>query len=103
MQFTIGLKDCEISYFSGSGAGGQHRNKHQNCVRLFHKESNVRVVAQSHREKRANELDAITRLARDPRFRFWASERVKEMEGRQTIAQAVEEQLKSENLVWEEM
>jgi len=29
-------RDLEIQWFSGSGAGGQHRNKHQNSCRLLH-------------------------------------------------------------------
>jgi peptide chain release factor 1 len=28
--------DFKIEWYSGSGAGGQHRNKHQNSVRLTH-------------------------------------------------------------------
>lgn len=98
LSHTVGLRDCEVSYFSGTGAGGQHRNKHMNCVRLYHAPSGVRVTAQDHREKRANEIDALTRLSKDPSFRFWASEELKRMEGRQTIAQAVEEQLAEANL-----
>lgn len=97
---TIGLKDCDVSYFSGTGAGGQHRNKHMNCVRLFHAPSGVRVTAQDHREKRANQIDALTRLSQHPNFRFWANESLKEMEGKQTIAQAVEEQMNPKNLEW---
>jgi len=38
--------DCEISWFSGSGAGGQHRNKHQNCCRLKHIETGIVESAQ---------------------------------------------------------
>lgn len=98
LTHTVGLRDCEVSYFSGTGAGGQHRNKHQNCVRLYHAPSGVRVTAQNHREKRANQIDALTRLSQDPRFRFWVSEKLKGMEGRQTIAESVEEQLRPENL-----
>lgn len=97
-KFTIGLKDCQISYFSGTGAGGQHRNKHQNCVRLYHEPSGVRLTAQNSREKRENLLDAMTRLSKHPKFRFWAQEKLKEMEGRETIAQHVVEQMKPENI-----
>jgi len=29
-------KDFKIDWYSRSGAGGQHRNKHQNCCRITH-------------------------------------------------------------------
>src|SRR6478736_2388437 len=97
-SFSTTLKDCKVDYFSGTGPGGQHRNKHQNCVRLYHEPSGVRVVAQSHREKRANEGDAMTKLSQHPKFRFWASERIKEMEGRESIAEAVDRMLREETV-----
>lgn len=98
MKHTTTLKDCQVSYFSGTGGGGQHRNKHMNCVRLYHEPSGVRVAAQDHREKPRNELDALERLAKHPRFRFWASERLKELEGRETIQQWVDAQLAEGNI-----
>lgn len=98
IKHTVALKDCEISYFSGTGAGGQHRNKHMNCVRLFHAPSGVRTTAQDHREKRANELDAMRRLAAHPKFRFWAEQELIRLEGKETIAQWVDQQMRPENL-----
>ena len=41
LLFSITKKDFKIDYFSGTGAGGQHRNRHKNCIRLTHIESNV--------------------------------------------------------------
>ena len=35
-QFTVDPKDIRTEWYSGSGAGGQHRNKHQNSCRLTH-------------------------------------------------------------------
>lgn len=35
-----------VSFFAGSGAGGQHRNKHQNCARIVHRPSGLVRVAQ---------------------------------------------------------
>ena len=35
-SFEIPDKDIKIEWFSGTGAGGQHRNKHQNSCRLTH-------------------------------------------------------------------
>ena len=43
---TLTRKDFEWHYFSGSGAGGQNRNKHQNCVRLMHRPSQTMASRQ---------------------------------------------------------
>ena len=39
--------DLRIEWFSGTGAGGQHRNKHQNSCRLIHITSGLVVTAQT--------------------------------------------------------
>jgi protein subunit release factor A len=56
-------KDFHIEWFSGTGAGGQHRNRHQNCVRITHIESGLTTVGQNHRERRMNFDDAFRNLA----------------------------------------
>ena len=56
-------KDFKTEWFSGSGAGGQHRNKHQNCLRLTHIESGIQVVAQNSRSRQTNMKDGLTRMA----------------------------------------
>lgn len=55
-------EDFKIDWFSGTGAGGQHRNKHQNCVRLTDKETGITVVGQNHRERSRNMKDALTEM-----------------------------------------
>jgi len=55
--------DVEVSWFSGSGAGGQYRNKHQNCCRLLHKPTGLRCVGQRERSREKNLADAMMRLA----------------------------------------
>lgn len=46
--------DFTIDWFSGRGAGGQHRNKHQNCCRITHKATGIVAVGQESRSRRAN-------------------------------------------------
>lgn len=57
-------KDFKIDWFSGTGAGGQFRNKHQNCCRITHIESNISVTGQSHRERSRNFKEAFNELAK---------------------------------------
>lgn len=57
-------KDFEISWFSGTGAGGQHRNKTQNCCRITHKESGLSATGQNSRSRVSNQNDAFRALAR---------------------------------------
>ena len=56
-------KDFRIEWFSGKGAGGQHRNKHQNCVRVIHIESGLSCTGQSYRERKRNFEEAFRSLA----------------------------------------
>lgn len=56
-------KDFKLDWFSGSGAGGQHRNKHQNCVRITHIESGITVTGQGSKERKRNFDEAFKRLA----------------------------------------
>lgn len=40
-------KDIEVQWFSGSGAGGQHRNKHQNSCRIKHLPTGIITSSQT--------------------------------------------------------
>jgi peptide chain release factor 1 len=49
-------RDFRTEWYSGTGAGGQHRNKHQNSCRITHLESGVVATAQCRsRENSLNE------------------------------------------------
>lgn len=45
-------KDFKVEWYSGTGCGGQHRNKHQNSARITHLPSGI--VRQSQTRKREN-------------------------------------------------
>jgi protein subunit release factor B len=68
---SITRKDFDIQYFSGTGAGGQHRNKHQNCVRMTHRESGCLATGQSSRSRQANEREAFKNIVTSPQFKSW--------------------------------
>jgi peptide chain release factor 1 len=60
--FSATKKDFKIDWFSGQGAGGQHRNKHQNCCRITHIPSGLTAIGQEHRTRPANQRIAFERL-----------------------------------------
>ena len=98
LLFSITRRDLQLTYFSGKGAGGQHRNKHQNCLRLFHPDSGVRVTGQSHKERRANIKEALGNLIAHPKFMMWHRRKVQEVLEGKSIDKKVEEALDPKNL-----
>jgi protein subunit release factor A len=78
LLFSVTKKDFNISYFSGTGAGGQHRNKHQNCVRISHPDSGASAVGQDERSKEQNLKNAFTRLVNGDKFQKWLKIRIAE-------------------------
>ena len=98
LLFSITKKDFKIDYFSGTGAGGQHRNKHQNCVRLCHKDSGVTVTGQSSKQRTSNLREAFRSLTEHPRFKLWRTRKTHEVITGKSIADRVEEMVRPENL-----
>lgn len=39
--------ECRVEWYSGSGAGGQHRNKHQNSCRIIHEPTGLVRTSQT--------------------------------------------------------
>lgn len=50
--------DFGYRWFSGTGKGGQHRNKHQNCLELTHLPTGLKRSAQG-RSREANERECM--------------------------------------------
>jgi protein subunit release factor A len=63
-ELHLTKKDFRVEWYSGTGGGGQHRNKHQNCCRIIHKDTGLRAQGSSYRERPANQKEAFTKLAR---------------------------------------
>lgn len=53
--FELNEDDLEIQWYSGTGKGGQNRNKVQTCCRLKHKPTGLITTAQT--RSRTNSLD----------------------------------------------
>lgn len=98
LLFSVTKKDLEISYFSGTGAGGQHRNKHQNCVRLYHPDSGARSTGQSHRSRESNLREAFKALVNTFEFKYWHSNKTQEILSGETLDQRVNKMMSPENL-----
>lgn len=62
MDLHLTKKDFRVDWFSGTGGGGQYRNKHQNCCRITHIASGLVATGQSNRERPANQKEAFNRL-----------------------------------------
>jgi len=52
---TINQRDLKIEWYSGTGAGGQYRNKHQNSCRITHIPTGT--IAKSECRSRTNSLN----------------------------------------------
>ena len=53
------MKDFDIEWFSGTGKGGQHRNKHQNCCRVKHIATGITAQGTSSRSREDNKRSAM--------------------------------------------
>jgi protein subunit release factor B len=99
--FSLTKKDFIISYFSGTGAGGQHRNRHMNCVRITHPASGIAAVGQTSRSREANIKTAFTNLCNNKKFLLFCAIKAKEIENNETLEEKVEKMMTSENLMIE--
>ena len=98
LLFSVTKKDMKITYFSGTGGGGQHRNRHCNCVRIQHPDSGALVTGQSHKELRGNMGEALHNLVKDSKFRLWHNLKCMELLTGKSIDDIVEEQMDEKNL-----
>ena len=98
LLFSITKKDFKIHWFSGTGAGGQSRNKNQLCVRLQHPESGTQTTGQSHKSRQANLREAFTSLIKHPTFKAWHSRKVWGLMSEKTIDELVMESMHEDNL-----
>jgi hypothetical protein len=110
--FSVTKKDLVITYFSGHGPGGQHRNKCKNCVRIQHPESGVTTVGTEERSLDKNKQNAFRRLTEHPDFKKWLKYKTAVMSGAvEKIKKDIEKELetnirideKDENGRWKEI
>lgn len=65
-RYNTDLKElqsiCEVTFIKAGGPGGQHRNKRETGVRLFHPPSRLTVCAVERRSQSCNLQNAYERL-----------------------------------------
>jgi protein subunit release factor A len=111
LLFSVTKKDFEISYFSGTGAGGQNRNRHLNCVRLKHIATGIVTTGQAERSLEQNKKFAFKSLVKNHKFKNWlrietakamlSKEEQKKQE--EEINKRVEKLMKDSNIIVEEL
>lgn len=88
LLFSVTKNDLEVDWFSGTGCGGQYRNKHQNCCRIRHKDSGAIATGQSQRDRVSNLKEAMENLTQSPKFKAWVKVRVGEITGEKADIEA---------------
>ena len=88
LLFSVTKNDLEVDWFSGTGCGGQYRNKHQNCCRIRHKDSGAIATGQSQRDRVSNLKEAMENLTKTPKFKAWVKVRVGEVTGEKADIEA---------------
>ena len=71
LLFTLTKDDFKWDYFRGTGAGGQHRNKTDSCVRCTHPPSGAVGQCCEHRSQHKNKPVAFERMAKTEEFKKW--------------------------------
>ena len=62
LHFT--RKDFDVQFFSGTGPGGQNRNKVKSCCRIAHIPTGLKAQSTQHRERGKNQDAAFKELAK---------------------------------------
>jgi peptide chain release factor 1 len=62
-EVMLDLRDVRIDVYKGSGAGGQHRNKTETCIRATHLPTGIVARSESERSKHQNQELALAALA----------------------------------------
>ena len=103
LLFSVTAKDFEVTHFSGTGNGGQNRNRKKKCVRIKHIETGVITTGQEERSLETNKKRAFKRMCEHPKFKTWLRIKTAEalgetIEAENNFDKIVEESMKAENL-----
>ena len=68
---SLTRKDFRWDYYRGHGAGGQKKNKTENCCRCTHEQSGAVGKSEKGRSKEQNRKRAFVRMAESKKFTDW--------------------------------
>ena len=94
-------KDFDVSYFCGSGAGGQARNKVASGVQIIHRETGAIGRASDSRSQADNKKTAFKRLLETPKMKFWIAREVYRVKQGETLERTIENDTQPEHLKFE--
>lgn len=97
----VSKKDLDVSYFCGSGAGGQARNKVASGVQITHRDTGAIGRASDTRSQEQNKRLAFERLLEHPRFKFFLAAKVYEVKQGEKLEETVQRDMAPENLRFE--
>jgi len=98
LLFSVTKDDLIITTFKGSGPSGQHRNKTDSAVRIFHPESGAVGESQSERSQFTNKKIAFRHLLNSVKFKIWIARKTKESIEGVTLEEKVEKMMADNNL-----
>lgn len=71
LVLSVTLADCDVQTFRCGGAGGQHRDKTSNGVRIVHRDSGAVGQATDDRSQLKNKRNAFIRMTETQTFKVW--------------------------------
>lgn len=92
--FSVTLKDCDVSFYKGSGKGGQKRNKTSSACRVKHTPSGAIGQCEDHRSQDQNKKTAFKRMTESNLFQHWLKTEVLRVTGEiRKIEEKIEEDI----------
>lgn len=94
-------KDFDVSYYCGSGPGGQARNKSATGVQIIHRETGAIGRAHDSRSQEQNRKHAFERLLKTPQMKFWLAKKKYEVQQQESMEETVARETRDENCRFE--
>jgi len=96
LLFSVTKDDLVITAMRAGGKGGQHQNKTDSAVRIFHPDSGAVGESRSERSQHVNKNLAFQRLVTSPKFKVWLSKKTLEITEGEKIRKEVDKMMSPE-------